>query len=165
MSFWDSQSAWFLLLLLVLPGLGVSDSVAASQRGVANEARAKTNYMLNCQGCHGPDAAGNDAADVPRMKDFVGNFFRVEGGREFLVQVPGSSSASVDDAQLAELLNWMIPHFSENQLPENYVPYTESEVTRLRYTPEDDVVGKRRKLVDAIKALDLPVSSDYDQSE
>ena len=147
---WEFQGASVrcLLPLLLLVSLSISGKAEAVENGVypgvANENRARINYMLNCQGCHGPGAEGNDAADVPRMKGFVGNFFRVAGGREFLVQVPGSSSAAVDDAQLAELLNWMIPHFSKNELPSDYVPYTESEVTRLRYTAEEDVAGKRR---------------------
>jgi len=89
-------------MLLLLVGLLRNNPAAAADPevvpGVANENRARMNYMLNCQGCHGPTAEGNDAADIPRMKDFVGNFFRVDGGREFLVQVPGSSSAAINDA-------------------------------------------------------------------
>ena len=52
-----------------------------------NTQRARVDYMLNCQGCHLPD--GDGAGDVPRMKNFVGNFLKVPGGRAFLVQVPG----------------------------------------------------------------------------
>lgn len=109
--------------------------------------------MLNCQGCHGPDAQGSVAADVPRMKDFVGNFLKVPGGREFLVQVPGSANASISDAELAELLNWMIPAVSGEHMPEVFEPYTREEITRLRYSPEEDVVGTRAKLISAINAL------------
>ena len=152
-------------MLLLLVGLLRNNPAAAADLevvpGVANENRARMNYMLNCQGCHGPTAEGNDAADIPRMKDFVGNFFRVDGGREFLVQVPGSSSAAINDAELAELLNWMIPYFSKTELPENYAPYTEREITRLRYSVEEDVAGKRRKLVEAIDRLKRPTISLY----
>ena len=152
-------------MLLWVVGLILNNPTAAAKPevvpGVANENRARINYMLNCQGCHGPTAEGNDAADIPRMKDFVGSFFRVAGGREFLVQVPGSSSAAVDDAELAELLNWMIPYFSKNELPGNYAPYTVSEVSRLRRIPEEDVAGKRRSLVEAINKLDVPDSGNY----
>ena len=118
-----------------------------------NPNRARINYMLNCQGCHGPDAQGSETANVPRMKDFVGNFLKVRGGREFLVQVPGSANASVSDVELAELLNWMIPEVSSSAMPEQFVPYTPEEITKLRYSPEEDVVGTRAKLVQAIDSL------------
>ena len=110
--------------------------------------------MLNCQGCHGPEAEGNAAANVPRMKNYVGNFLKVPGGREFLVQVPGSASAAVSDAELAELLNWMIQTISPNEAPTPFIPYDESEVRALRYSPEEDVLGTREKLVGAIRALE-----------
>ena len=81
----------------VLFFVGVVQSAAAD--GI-DENRARTNYMINCQGCHGPTALGSEAADVPRMKDFVGNFLHVPGGRAYLVQVPGSANASISDACL-----------------------------------------------------------------
>ena len=115
--------------------------------------RARMNYMLNCQGCHGAEAQGSGVADVPRMKDFVGNFLKVPGGRAFLVQVPGSANASISDAQLAELLNWMLLEVSAAQLPTPFEPYTEAEIKSLRSAPEEDVFGTRAMLVEAISQL------------
>ena len=80
--------------------------------GVENANRAKVNYMLNCQGCHGPDGAGTADGSVPTMKNFLGNFLAVEGGREFLIRVPGSANAALTDGNLAEVLNWMLPRIS-----------------------------------------------------
>ncbi|MGH8485831.1 MAG: cytochrome C, partial [Pseudomonas sp.] len=37
------------------------------------------NYQLQCAGCHLGDGSGSKANDVPRMKDFVGNFLKVDG--------------------------------------------------------------------------------------
>ena len=147
-----SQKLLGLLLALVLAEHQVS-AAEPGLAGVANENRARINYMLNCQGCHGPDAQGSEAANVPRMKDFVGSFLKVSGGREFLVQVPGSANASVTDAELAELLNWMIPSVSANEMPARFKPYTTEEITTLRYSPEEDVLGKRKELIQAIDAL------------
>ena len=42
-------------------------SVAADIKGVESEQRARINYMLNCQGCHGPDGAGTRDGVVPLM--------------------------------------------------------------------------------------------------
>ncbi|MEM7217064.1 MAG: hypothetical protein AAF515_01775 [Pseudomonadota bacterium] len=123
-------------------------AAAAELPGVSNEARARTDYMLNCQGCHG--ALGHGLADVPRMQGFVGHFLKVPGGREFLVQVPGSANAAISDARLAELLNWMLPTISAGEMPADFEPYSEAEVTRLRATPAEDVVERRARLLRSI---------------
>ncbi len=118
--------------------------------GVANPARAHTNYMLNCQGCHGPDGSGSRDGAVPVMKNFVGQFLQVPGGREYLVQVPGSANAAIPDDQLAELLNWLLPRLSDAEMPANFKPFTAPEVERLRAVPEADVGGTRARLIEAI---------------
>lgn len=148
-----------LLLSALLASTPVSLSAAGTALpsialpGVANENRARINYMLNCQGCHGSDAQGSKLASVPRMKNFVGNFLRVPGGRAYLVQVPGSANASLDDAELAELLNWMLPTLSAAQMPSPFSPYTANEITALRYSPQEDVMGTRERLIHAIDSL------------
>ena len=116
-----------------------------------NAERARVNYMLNCQGCHLPD--GDGVGDIPRMKGFVGNFLKVPGGREFLVQVPGSANAALDDAALAELLNWMLLEISAAQLPKNFAPYRAEEVGRYRAQPLSDVNAVRTGLIQKIAHL------------
>ena len=49
---------------------------------------AQADYMLNCQGCHLPDGQGFPARNVPPLNNHLGKFLHVDGGREFLVQVP-----------------------------------------------------------------------------
>ena len=119
-------------------------------QGVENAERARTNYILKCQGCHGPDAEGSSIAQVPRMRGFAGNFLRVPGGREFMVQVPGSATAALSDAALTELLNWLLPTISGAELPTDFVPYTTEEVARLRKSPAIDVAERRAALIDAL---------------
>ncbi|NKB99891.1 MAG: hypothetical protein GKR90_15525 [Pseudomonadales bacterium] len=120
--------------------------------GVADTDRARVNYMLNCQGCHGPDGAGTVDGAVPVMKDFVGKFLSVPGGRAFLVQVPGSANAALSDADLAEVLNWMLHTVSPQELPKSFQPYTESEIQPLRQDPMADVLQVRDQLVRLIEA-------------
>jgi mono/diheme cytochrome c family protein len=115
--------------------------------GVENPARAQVNYMLNCQGCHGADGVGTADGAVPVMKDFVGNFLSVSGGRAFLVRVPGSANAALSDQQLAEVLNWMLPNISPRQIPADFTPYSAAEVAALRRQPLADVEGERARLV------------------
>ena len=129
-----------LLLLYALIGASTAD-----------EARSQYHYTIFCQGCHGPDGSG--ASDVPRLKDYAGYFLSVEGGREFIVQVPGSANAPIDDQSLAELLNWMLQRFSAGQMPEQFEAYTGEEIGRLRRQPVIDVVEIRARLVVAIERL------------
>ena len=117
----------------------------------ANDQRARIDYMLNCQGCHLPNGEG--AGDVPRMLGFVGNFLKVPGGREFLVQVPGSANAPLDDARLAELLNWMLDEISPGQVPAGFRPYTADEVGEYRAVPLHDVLKTRADLIQKIALL------------
>jgi mono/diheme cytochrome c family protein len=138
----------FCLGSLLLAGLA-----SAETPGVDNPDRAQVNYMLNCQGCHGAEGAAAAGGVVPAMKDFVGNFLSVEDGREFLVRVPGSANAPLNDAELAEVLNWMLPRLSPQQMPEDFEPYTQAEVAELRQHPLANVISERAKLV-ARMALD-----------
>lgn len=113
---------------------------------------ARVNYILNCQGCHLSDGRGYPGK-VPNMNGYIGNFLRVEGGREFLVRVPGSATSTLDSAQLAAVLNWLLTEFSADQLPQPFIPYAAEEVERLRQRPFTDVELVRAKLVKQINAL------------
>lgn len=106
---------------------------------------AKTNYTLHCQGCHGSDGIGALPERVPPLANSVGHFLRVPDGRRYLVQVPGVAYAAIDDADLAELLNFVLQNFSASQLPPSFQPYTAEEVARVRRGRED-VVALRAKL-------------------
>ena len=88
---------------------------------------------------------------VPRMNGFVGNFLHVPGGREFLVRVPGSANAALDDAALAELLNWILVTMSPDELPPSWSPYTAAEVGELRSAPLREVETVRARLVRRIE--------------
>ena len=125
--------------------------------GVADSERARVNYMLNCQGCHGADGVGTVDGSVPEMKNFVGRFLSVPGGRAFLVQVPGSANAALTDARLAEVLNWMLWQVSAAQIPQDFEPYTAQEVGALRQKPLDDVEAIRASLVER---MSLEAGSD-----
>lgn len=115
-----------------------------------NAQRAQINYMLNCQGCHKADGSGLEDS-VPSMRGFVGRFLEVPGGREFLVQVPGSANSPLNDAELAELLNWILTTMSERQLDADFQPYTEQEVARYRQDLLVNVSETRSRLVDQIQ--------------
>ena len=142
---WRAPALGILLWLCAAP------AHADTLPGVENTERAHVNYMLHCQGCHGPDGRGTIDDSVPQMKGFVGNFLKVDGGREFLVRVPGSANSAMTDAELAEVLNWMLPNISRAQMPANFEPYTAGEITRLRAEPLQDVLGERERLINQLQ--------------
>ncbi|HBK91701.1 MAG TPA: cytochrome C [Parvularcula sp.] len=122
--------------------------------GVANEARARMNWMLNCQGCHQADAKGSAAARTPAMAGEVARFLGVEGGREYLTRVPGVANAGLSDDQLAELLNWTLATFDAAHLPESFTPFSAAELAAGRKAPLVSDAARMRG--DLVKKFDPP---------
>lgn len=119
--------------------------------GTAALATPLNDYMLKCMGCHGPDGAAV-VGKVPPLKNHVARFLSVEGGRAFLVQVPGSRQSPLNDKAVADLLNWLVVHFDGAHVPTDFVPYTEDEVKTLRAHSIGNVVETRAELMRAIEA-------------
>jgi len=120
------------------------------------------NYQLQCVGCHLTNGEGAPRSDVPMMKGFVGNFLKVEGGREFLIRVPGSSLSALSNSQLAELLNWMLKDdgIAGGSAPKGFKPYTGKEVEAYRGVMIKDLVGYRRNLIEQIRDLNIEIPED-----
>ena len=107
----------------------------------------QVDYMLNCQGCHLPDGSGYPARDVPDLRNHMGVFLHVDGGREYLIQVPGAAQSDLDDDRLASVINWMLQTFSPNELPAEFEPYTAREVAQARVHPLTEVLRTREALL------------------
>ena len=75
---------------------------------------------------------------------------RVDGGRAYLVQVPGTAYSPLDDRAVAELLNWMLERFSDRTLPANFAPYTAQEVDGYRRHKLADPAARRKSLLAAL---------------
>jgi len=112
----------------------------------ASDARARADYMIHCQGCHVPDGSGF-VGRVPDLGETLPLFLSVDGGREFLIQVPGSSQSALSDARLAGVLNWIIKSFSNGALPASFVPYETTDITAVRSIRLDDVFATRDALI------------------
>ena len=110
------------------------------------------NYMLHCQGCHLPDGIGHPGI-VPKMQGEVGAFLDSAAGRAYLVQVPGAAQSSLDDAELAEVLNWMLPAF-DKRVKADFTRYTAQEVARYRETRLTNVSSLRRSILNATSNTD-----------
>jgi len=114
----------------------------------------RLDYMLHCQGCHGPDGSGAAGA-APSFRGFVGRFLTVPGGREYLIRVPGTSRSELDDSATASLMNWLVREFSPAETPADFVPYTTDEVARLRRPALDDPGTVRRQLLQVLMATEI----------
>ena len=107
---------------------------SAAPAGVDNAQRAWQHWTLNCQGCHRPDGTGS-AGTTPSLAGTVGRFLSVPGGREYLGRVPGVATSPLSNADLAELMNWMLWRFDKEHLPANFQPFTAAELGQLRSAP------------------------------
>ena len=97
--------------------------------------KARQNWILNCQGCHKIDGTGRPAKGLPNLTGEVSKFLNVTGGREYLSRVPGITNASINDAELTELINWTLLRFDPENIPKDHKPYTAEEVTQWRKHP------------------------------
>jgi cytochrome c2 len=118
----------------------------------------RSRYTLHCAGCHQLDGGGATEIGVPRMKGVIGNFLRTPEGRDFLVQVPGSSQSSLNDAQLSDELNWIIRTMAEQSMPADFVPYSEGEVHVLRTHRPENIIALRKSITDNLAVLGFPVT-------
>ena len=133
---WCVTAAWAL-------GLGF--------QGGAQAYEPRINYMLHCMGCHTPDGSG-EPGRVPPIKLTLAPMATSAAGRRFLVQVPGSSQSRLSDAELAEVLNWMIENLSVTK-PVRFAHFTAAEVASYRRTRLVGVRAAREKLIQSLPAV------------
>jgi hypothetical protein len=124
---------------LVIAGLGVFCTAAQALEPAVN-------YMLQCMGCHTPDGRG-EPGRVPSVRNTLRPLASAPAGRKFLVQVPGSAQSKLSDAELAEVLNWMIDNLSATSGPSTVRRYTGGEVASYRRNPLVAVGAVRKQLV------------------
>lgn len=142
------------LLLLALYGatanagtiLGRQVEPRADAPSAAITSSVRSLYVVHCAGCHGRDGAGTDAGNVPDMRR-LGQFLRLEGGREFVIKVPGVMGSGLNDRQVAEVTNWVLATIAPASVPAGHEPYDATEVARARAQPLIDVAQARNRLV------------------
>ena len=114
----------------------------------------RARYVLHCAGCHGLDGAGSEAGHVPDMRR-LSQWLRVPGGREYVIKVPGVMGSGLNDAQVAEVTNWVLTHLVRDALPAGHQPFEAAEVARARTAPLADVAAERQRLLQRARALGI----------
>ncbi len=143
-----------ILTAALVPIVALSVPPSASAGGSPAEL-----YTLNCWGCHKPRAEGIPGT-VPRLAHSMGDFLKVPGGREYLVEVPGVAASSLTDAEVAEVLNWLLYTFNKAELPAGFKPYTAAEVADYRPHQLVKITETRDELVKRLKAKGITVPDD-----
>ena len=110
--------------------------------------QARQDWILHCQGCHGVQG-GLRAPGMPAIQGQVARYLSVEGGRAYLVRVPGAANAPLSDARLAATLNWMLETFDAEHLPADFEAFTGDEVAVLR--GQGLTAGARRILLERLR--------------
>ena len=113
---------------------------------VAATSSVRSLYVVHCAGCHGRDGAGSAIGRVPDMRQ-LGRFLQLEGGRAFVVSVPGVMGSGLSDAQVAEVTNWVLATLAQASVPQGHRPYDAAEVAQARAVPLVDVAAARARLV------------------
>jgi hypothetical protein len=115
-------------------------------------------FLEGCGGCHGLE--GSSVSNlVPDLKDQVGAFLCLPEGRAYLGRLPNVAFSPSKDAQLAQILNYVVFTMGGTSAPAAAKPYTAAEVGRLRRQPLTvvDLASQRRRIVeDAIAKCGAP---------
>jgi len=139
-----------LSFAIMLLGAAAAGAAPRAPRGVSRPDLAWQHWVLNCQGCHRTDASGSPET-APALAGVVAKFTHVAGGREYLVRVPGVATSPLRDAELAELLNWLLWRFDGADLGPTFQPYTAAEVAALRGSPlRTEAARTRARLLEKI---------------
>jgi mono/diheme cytochrome c family protein len=108
----------------------------------AQDAATASVFLLNCAGCHRADGHGLPSHGIPDLAG-TGVLAGSEAGRRFLIQVPGVAQSRLDDAEVAEMLDWVIRRYAATTMPPGFRPFTAAEVAASRGETAHDPNGRR----------------------
>jgi len=126
-----------LRVLLLAAALAAADLAAADP---------KTDYLLYCRGCHLRNGEAVPEANVPSLHE-LGPLLASEGGRDYIIRVPGVSQTPMSNEKLAAVLNWVMQEFNANALPADYRPFTAEEVGKARVNVLPDPKAHRARIL------------------
>jgi len=142
------------LLILVLSALPVAALERPESKDVAQ------NYLLFCGGCHG-DAGRGVPHKVPVLNGSMGRYLKVDGGREFLMRVPGVANSQLSDGALTAVMNLCIDKFADGGRGTDFKPYTVAEVAAARRHPLLSVSRTRRELLLKAGVSEAEITENY----
>jgi mono/diheme cytochrome c family protein len=144
-------------------------ALAALPIASAAHASGKEIFDSHCAVCHQTNGEGVPGA-YPPLADSVGAYVRVAPGRAYLVHVVSfgmtgaipahgqsydgvmQSWSQFSDAQIADILNYVLTGFNRRLLPPDFRPFTAAEVAKLRVDREsfEQVHQERARLLNSL---------------
>ena len=145
--------------------LALALAAIAFQQSASAEVSAREKYVLFCAGCHGYEGEGGGGGGSTRriasFVDQVGTFLRDRDGRRYLVNVGGVSSAGMNDAETAIVLNYILGTFGRHSTPPDFKPYTAGEIASLRLDAVADPPAMRREIAARLRKKGIFLSTGY----
>jgi hypothetical protein len=110
-----------------------SPEIPAAVRGMmADPELAQSDFVEQCAGCHGVRGS-TVPAHLPEIKDRVGWFMCTPESRAYLLRLPNvAHSRLTDNAQLADLMNYVVFVLGGKSAPAGTKPFTAEEVAHER---------------------------------
>lgn len=133
---------------ILVGSVALTAGLAAASVAIAETAHRtpRTNFILRCVGCHGMDGSGSEKGGIPDFRNYVGAFSRDDAGRTYVMHVPGVVNANLTNAEIADVMNYVMKTFGGTSLPDDYHPFDRVEVDQRRANPVKDIVGMRREI-------------------
>lgn len=126
---------------------------AALADGAPHLGKPRADYILHCAGCHGMTGEGTVQGGVPPFPGSVGHIAGSDIGRSYIMHVPGVISTGMNDAEIAEVLNYILDNWGQGA-----EPFTAQEVTRRRAIEIGDVVAYRREVVADLRRAGIEIA-------
>jgi len=86
---------------------------------------------------------------------------RLPEGRAYLMHVPGASNSVLSDAELADVLNWLLIRFDADDLPADVDWFTADDLSRGRRPALTAVRAERQTIVARLAASGAAPPTDY----
>jgi hypothetical protein len=139
-----------LVLLLGAAPAAAGDNYT-SERNAVVLGPAQTKFILRCGGCHGT-LGQSPPLSVPQLRGVAGWFLCTPQAREYVIRLPNVSRAQLNDADLAEVMNFVTFGLGEHSAPPTAVRFTAAEVAAIRTRPLNALPlnAYRRQIVDGV---------------
>jgi len=110
-----------------------SPDIPANVRGMMVDPElAQSDFIEQCAGCHGVRGT-TVPAHLPEIKDRVGWFMCTPESRAYLLRLPNVAHSRItDNAQLADLMNYVVFVLGGKSAPAGTKPFTGDEVAHER---------------------------------
>ena len=94
--------------------------------------QARADYVEHCSGCHGQHG-DTVPAHLPELQGRVGWFMCTPEARAYLLRLPNVAHSRIsDNAELADMMNYVVFVLGEGTAPVGTRPFTGEEVARER---------------------------------